>query len=339
MATTYTRPSGAYTSTSTTTNANKYQTDSGASTAISSSKVDGDMNQLIDAVNQLGVDIDGVIVGGWPTQSGNADKVLKTNGTAASWTLTDTANIATDAITTVKITDGNVTEAKLATSAVTATKLGTSAVTTVKVNDNAITLAKLAGGTAGKIIGFDGSGDPAELTRGLDFISSTTISGTPATVDITAGIDSTYDEYVIIPQLVPVTDNTQLEMRFTDDAGSTFKSGSTDYEYHFGQSVATSTAYAGVASAGADHIKLYTQQGTGSGEFGNVIIHLHNPSDATLFTPCTWHGTAYNGTAFSNTNGAGMYNGSAVAVDGFQLFYSSGNIASGTVMLYGISKS
>jgi hypothetical protein len=35
---------------------------------------------------------------------------------------------------------------------------------TAEIADNAVTLYKLAGGTAGKVIGFDGAGDPAELT-------------------------------------------------------------------------------------------------------------------------------------------------------------------------------
>ena len=42
-------------------------------------------------------------------------------------------------------------------------ELVNTSVTTGKIVDNAVTLAKLAGGTAGKILGFDGSGDPAEL--------------------------------------------------------------------------------------------------------------------------------------------------------------------------------
>ena len=36
-------------------------------------------------------------------------------------------------------------------------------VDTAHLDDNAVTLAKLAGGTAGRFLGFDGSGDPAEL--------------------------------------------------------------------------------------------------------------------------------------------------------------------------------
>jgi len=112
MATAHTRPAGAYTPTETT-NANKYVTDSGSSTAISSSKVDADFNYIIDAMNALSTDIDAVIAAGIPTQTGNADKFLVTDGSSASWAKVNTANIEADAVTTDKILDNNVTYAKM----------------------------------------------------------------------------------------------------------------------------------------------------------------------------------------------------------------------------------
>jgi len=45
-----------------------------------------------------------------------------------------------------------------------AAALATDSVITAKIQDNAVTLAKQAGGTANRLQGFDGSGDPAEVT-------------------------------------------------------------------------------------------------------------------------------------------------------------------------------
>ncbi len=54
------------------------------------------------------------------------------------------AKIATNAVTTVKITDANVTSAKLADGAVTTAKITDANVTTTKVADSAVTSAKIA---------------------------------------------------------------------------------------------------------------------------------------------------------------------------------------------------
>jgi len=124
MATAHTRPAGSYSPTETT-NANKYVTDSGSSTAISSLKVDADFNYIIDAMNALSSDIDNVIATGLPAQTGNADKFLTTDGSLASWAKVNTANIEDGAITTAKMLDTSVTEAKL--SSAVQTKLNRSA--------------------------------------------------------------------------------------------------------------------------------------------------------------------------------------------------------------------
>ena len=92
-----------------------------------------------------------------------------------------TAKIATDAVTQAKIGDDAVGADQLASNSVvtasivdstgssdgvTTAKLATSAVTTAKVADDAITLAKMNSGTAGNLISYDGSGDPAAVVTG-----------------------------------------------------------------------------------------------------------------------------------------------------------------------------
>ncbi|MGI9489355.1 MAG: hypothetical protein ACR2RF_26395 [Geminicoccaceae bacterium] len=64
------------------------------------------------------------------------------------------------------LTAGSIVEADLADDAVTTDKIADANVTTAKVADNAITLAKLAGGTAGNLITYDASGDPAAVATG-----------------------------------------------------------------------------------------------------------------------------------------------------------------------------
>ena len=63
------------------------------------------------------------------------------------------SKLASNAVTTAKILDANITTSKILDANI----------TTSKLQDNAVSLAKLAGGTANKLMGFDGSGDPAEV--------------------------------------------------------------------------------------------------------------------------------------------------------------------------------
>jgi len=59
--------------------------------------------------------------------------------------------------------DASVSADKLASNAVTTAKILDANITTAKLQDNAVSLAKLSGGTANKLLGFDSSGDPAEV--------------------------------------------------------------------------------------------------------------------------------------------------------------------------------
>ena len=77
------------------------------------------------------------------------------------------ADIASDAVTTVKILDANVTTAKILDANVTTAKLADSAVTTAKINNAAVTAAKLNGAQTGDApiygcrawVNFDGTTD------------------------------------------------------------------------------------------------------------------------------------------------------------------------------------
>jgi len=97
------------------------------------------------------------------------------------------SKLATNAVTTIKITDGNVTEAKIATSAVTTTKIADANVTEGKIAANAVTTTKIADSnvTTAKIA--DANVTAAKLA-GVNFNQTggtgtyTTSSATPALV-------------------------------------------------------------------------------------------------------------------------------------------------------------
>lgn len=104
-----------------------------------------------------------------------------------------TSKLATNAVTTIKITDGNVTEAKIATSAVTTTKIADANVTEGKIAANAVTTTKIADSnvTTAKIA--DANVTPAKLSSANSnqgassggYVTTNTSYTTAATVTIT----------------------------------------------------------------------------------------------------------------------------------------------------------
>jgi len=129
-----------------------------------------------------------VASGGTGAETASAARTNLGLGALATVATVDTAQIADDAITTVKILDANVTSAKLATNAVTTVKITDANVTTAKIADDAITSAKIlnnnvtadelnvsGNGTAGQALLSDGDGS---FSWGDGGITKTT--GSPA---------------------------------------------------------------------------------------------------------------------------------------------------------------
>lgn len=85
-AATWERPAGAYTPTNHSVNTTKYQTDSANHVAISSAKLDGDMNKAFQGLN----DIDARTA---PSVVGQSGKFLTNNGANSSWGLVSPSSI------------------------------------------------------------------------------------------------------------------------------------------------------------------------------------------------------------------------------------------------------
>ena len=74
--------------------------------------------------------------------------------------------LATDAVTTVKILDANVTVDKMAVNSINSDQYVDRSIDTVHIGLNQVTIAEMAGITRGSIIYGDSSGDPAALALG-----------------------------------------------------------------------------------------------------------------------------------------------------------------------------
>ncbi len=233
------------------------------------------------------------------------------------------------------------------------TTSGTMATT---IANSAVTLAKIANAAASsKLVGSGASGSGAayvELTLGTNLsMSGTTLNAsggggggltwlasyTPssvASVDITSQISSTYDCYLIIfENLIPVTANDPLNVRFSTNNGVAWV---TSNSYYFAASNVTNTGGPSNLNAnGATSINIAPQVDTAF-EGASGSITLFNPGSALRKT-IAYQLDYASSTVFGSVTGGGMNTGTT-AIDAIQLIFGTNNVASGKVRFYGYQK-
>ncbi len=170
--------------------------------------------------------------------------------------------------------------------------------------------------------------------KGLVLLAAA-VASSSATVDFTSGIDGTYDEYLaLIDGLVAGTNAATLGARVTEDAGSTWKAGASDYRYA-SWSVLDDASSGALCSAG--DTKLVLSNGVSS----TATSPLRHRFEFSQPAAATWHNFAwksahmYSSGKLNNLDGAGAYVGTTNAINGIRFLMSSGNIAAGNFALYG----
>jgi len=158
-----------------------------------------------------------------------------------------------------------------------------------------------------------------------------------ASLDFTTCISSTYDEYEVdLVNLQPVTDNVNILIRMSTDGGMTYDSGANYSVERHGFLIASDTSSGGT---GQTSIQINNSGVSNSANWSqNGHFRLYNPG-GSIFKQIVgdWGGliTSTSQRTFF------MYHGtyeSTTAVNAFQVLYSSGNIAIGTVRCYGLAK-
>ena len=194
-----------------------------------------------------------------PTADGSSGQFVKTNGSGVL-AFAD-GSVPDNAITLAKMasgTDGNIISYDasgnpVAVATGSAAQVLTSAgagapptFATATVPDNAITLAKMAPGTDGNLITYDTNGDPAAVATGssgqiltsagagavptfadaagggaFNLLSTTTISSAVQQVNITANINSTYKNYMLmLTDIKSVANDVKLRVQVFSADGS-----------------------------------------------------------------------------------------------------------------------
>ena len=171
---------------------------------------------------------------------------------------------------------------------------------------------------------------------GMDHLFSATISSAVSAYDIDSTyINSTHDNYLIQAEFLPATDNVYLYLQVF--VGGSVQTGSS----YYGRTTANLDASL-YSNDNSDTILTrtnYYSNGNATGEGITINANLQNVNNTAR--PCCINGiennfsTSGNHSASTFTGSINSANASDV-VNGIRFYMSSGDIASGTVKLYGL---
>tara|TARA_S200002703_G_scaffold112302_1_gene97809 strand:+ start:118 stop:723 length:606 start_codon:yes stop_codon:yes gene_type:complete len=176
----------------------------------------------------------------------------------------------------------------------------------------------------------------------LVFISRSTASSS-ASLSITSGINSTYKEYIFyFNNIHPASDGVNFSFQASTNGGSSYgvtattsvfvanhaeAGNDTNFYYTTGNDLAQSTNYAIIND-------YYVNDNDAS---GSGMLHIFEPSSTTFVKHfIADFNNMYKPTYSNRTFAAGYFNTTS-ALNAFDFKFSSGNIDSGTIDMYGVN--
>ena len=178
----------------------------------------------------------------------------------------------------------------------------------------------------------------------LTHIATQTASSS-ASLSFTSGIDSTYKEYIFyFVNMHPATNNVSFQFNFSTDSGSNYNvtKTSTNFraynfendaaaalQYQTSQDLAQSTSYQNFF--GDDGLGNDNDQSTSG------YLHLFNPSSTTFVKNFIANTNMCHHSDLSVQNFIAGYGNTASAIDAIDFKFSSGNIDSGQILLFGLN--
>ena len=165
------------------------------------------------------------------------------------------------------------------------------------------------------------------------------VASTSATLDFTTFISSTYDTYIFkFVTIVPATSTAILQMRMGTGGGPTYDTGANYGSQLFRHSF-NASALSG-ADSGATSIALTTAWLSAGNHPIAGSLELYDPQNATWYKwvsgKFVYPDSGISNMAVSEMGGEYLV---ATAITAVRFFMSSGNITSGMIRVYGISKS
>lgn len=146
-------------------------------------------------------------------------------------------------------------------------------------------------------------------------------------VEVDTEVDWTkYHNYRITGYFLPVTDGADLYLRTSTDGGSAYDSGASDYDFSFD----------GSGGGNSSQIRVGFSSFTGGAANEGIAINLtlHRPMDSS-YTMITGQAVGFFTSGALLESGVGGVRKSAEDVNGVQFLFSSGNISSYNIQVFG----
>lgn len=172
-----------------------------------------------------------------------------------------------------------------------------------------------------------------KIGGGMEFIASSGAISNAANVSFTQFDSSKYDSYEFrFIDFLPATDGAYPVARTSSDTSShSYDSGASDYQQQL----------SGTTAGDVGRLNSNNQLGNAANEGFVAIVRVINPHTST-FTKVSVNDGVYvdaNAGYASISSQAGFSRKENAQVNAIQFFYSSGNIASGEVIMFGIVNS
>ena len=185
---------------------------------------------------------------------------------------------------------------------------------------------------------------PSAISGGAWTLISTTTASSSATLDITSGLDDTYDVYCFkYYNLHLATDGQDVLFNGSDDTSSHSYNITKTTTYFYarhdeGDSATELTYLTGLDLAqGTGFQPIAKAIGNGNDESCSGELYLFDPSSTTFVKHFFGRTVGYNGGDEAQDNYYQGYFNTTAAITALQFKAESGNIDAGVIKLYGIS--
>ena len=154
-------------------------------------------------------------------------------------------------------------------------------------------------------------------------------------------LSSSYDLFAFSFQgVVGTVDGQGMRMRTSSNAGSSYDSGGSDYNWRYDYHDTTGTNFISYNTTNGDSIIMTYGIGTGSVYHFSGILYVHSAPSTSKHALMHWSLPGIHSTSnrIHENKGFGSRN-TASAIDGIRFYMNSGNFSGGIIRLYGISNS
>ena len=181
---------------------------------------------------------------------------------------------------------------------------------------------------------------PSSIALGDMVLVSSATASSSASLSFTLGDYKEYQFYFV--NIHPATDNTDFMFNVSIDSGSNYnvaKTTTTFQAYHneAGNDQALNYETSDDLAQGTGFQQLLKNLGTDNDQNSSGFMSLFNPSSTVFVKHFIADGNSYNHNDYTNRNLTAGYANTTSAVDRIRFKMSSGNIDSGTILMYGIN--